>query len=41
MKRNNSLGDISVKGTGNNDMDAPFIKIEANNTFGEISIRFE
>ncbi len=41
MKRNNSLGDISVKGTGNNDMDAPFIKIEANNTFGDISIRFE
>lgn len=41
MKRNNSFGDISVKGTGNNDMDAPFIKIEANNTFGDISIRFE
>ena len=41
LKRNNSFGDILVKGTGNNDMDAPFIKIEANNTFGDISIMFE
>lgn len=41
MKRNSSFGDISVKGTGNNDMDAPLIKIEANSTFGDIRIVFE
>ncbi len=41
MKRNSSFGDISVKGTGSSDMDAPLIKIEANSTFGDIRIIFE
>lgn len=41
LKRDNSFGDISVRGTGNNDMDAPFITIMARNAFGEISIVFE
>ena len=41
LKKNNSFGDIAVRGNGNNDMDAPLITIDAKNSFGEICIVFE
>lgn len=41
LKKNNSFGEIAVRGNGNNDMDAPLITIDAKNSFGEICIVFE
>ena len=39
--RNATFGEVNVHGQGNNDMDAHFIVIKADCTFGEINIYFE
>lgn len=39
--RNASFAEVSVIGSGNNDMDAPYVKINASCAFGDIKIYFE
>ncbi len=36
-----SFGDIKVHGAGNADMDAPFVQVDADTSFGSINIYFE
>ncbi len=41
VKQKNAFGGVKVHGTGNNDMDAPFVTVDADCSFGEINIFYE
>lgn len=41
VKQKTAFGSVKLHGNGNNDMDAPFIMVDADCSFGEINIYFE
>lgn len=41
VERKAAFGEVNMHGMGNSDMDAPFVEIHADSSFGEVNIFFE
>lgn len=41
IKRSSAFGEVKERNTGNSDMDAPFVNLDAECNFGEINIYYE